>query len=92
LKNTLAVPVLVVVIVCAALVVPFACDPKFSEVGENESGGVPLGDVAVGVGVAVAGAVGVAVAFGVGVGVGVDFDDDVGVGVGVLDPPCADAG
>jgi hypothetical protein len=83
----LAVPVLVAVIVCAALVVPFACDPKFRDVGEKEIGAVPLGDVEVGVGdgVAVAGAVGVAVAFGVGVGVGVDFDDDVGVGVGVLD-------
>jgi len=83
------VPVLVAVIVWPPLVVPVACDPKLSEVGENEIGGVPLRDVAVdvgeGVGVAVAGAVGVAVAFGVGVGAGVDVDDDVGVGVGVLD-------
>ena len=41
---------LVVVIVCAALVVPFACDPKFSDVGENKIGDVPLRAVAVGVG------------------------------------------
>jgi hypothetical protein len=39
LKNRLAVPVLVAVIVWAALVVPFACDPKFSDVGESESAG-----------------------------------------------------
>jgi hypothetical protein len=52
------VPVLVAVIVCAALVVPFACDPKFSDAGDNEIDGVPLlpppdPEVEVGVGVGV---------------------------------------
>jgi hypothetical protein len=37
LNSTLPVPVFVVVIVCAALVVPFAWDPNASDVGEKDN-------------------------------------------------------
>ena len=88
LKNKLAVPVLVAVMVWAALVVPVACDPKLSDVGDNEIAG-PEEEVGFGVAVAVLCAVAVGVDLGVTVGVGVDRDVDVGVGV--REPPHAEA-
>src|SRR5690349_11584170 len=43
LKNTGAVPVSVIVIVCGALVVPSSCDPKATLAGVIDTAGVPVG-------------------------------------------------